>query len=601
MSAASLDTIRIPHPAGRPITFENTVGLFTPAQGAVTRAAVLFVSPWGLEELCVHQAWRELADSLSAAGIASLRYDHPGTGDALDVSEPSGLDPFVTTAMAAAGCLRDLVGFDHLVVVTQGFGALPVSALLQAQGSMVPPAGVAFLAPVTNGRRYLRELSLWSKVVDEALGLPQGSGGSGTSIAGLVMEESVAAAVRRADAKAFKPSASTRFFIAERAQSDTDAALSLQLQDAGADVTRVDFEGYSNLVSNPIIAETPVAVFKALTAWILGLDLPTVTLGQGQGQGQGGPSSGVLDGGDFMECPMRFGAGDRLFGILCTPAHAIPTGTALLLGTGYDRQSGWARSTVETARMLASSGIASFRFDAAGVADSPPVPDGARQVLYSPGQIADARAALDRIEAIGLPDPVVVGRCSGAYLAFNAALADPRCRGVIAINILTFAWDPRDDVDQMVRYNPRSLADYKRRAFRVETAYRLISGKIDVPRAAGNIVKIVVRRVFRTAAPVMGSLSIDARLRKAVHRAFRQLCERHVPILLVYSVGDIGLARLRQHFGREGKLLARYPNVSRLMLPDADHNVTPPAARALLREHIRDAILAITSPKRKAS
>ncbi|KQR76009.1 hypothetical protein ASG03_20450 [Rhizobium sp. Leaf341] len=595
MSAVSMDTIAMPCSAGQPVTFENTIGLYTPAQGLATRAAVLFVSPWGLEELCVHKAWRELADRLASVGVASLRYDHPGTGDALDISVPAGLEPFAATALAAARRLRDLTGCDRLVVVTQGFGALPILALLQAQDSSFQPEGVAFLAPVTHGRRYLRELSLWSKVVDEGLGLPPGSSGPNTSIAGLVMEDSVAAAVRSADLRAFEPPASIRFFIAERPQSDMDAGFSRQLQNAGADVTRVDFEGYSDLVSNPITAEAPIAVLKALTTWILGFDLSNANGGPGPGM----PSSGVLDGSDFIECPMRFGAGDRLFGVLCTPANAIPAGTALLLGTGYDRQSGWARSTVETARFLAASGIASFRFDAAGVADSPPVPNGEAQVLYSPGQIADVRAALDRIEAIGLPDPVFVGRCSGAYLAFNAALADPRCRGVIAVNILTFAWDPRDDVDQMVRYNPRSLEDYKRRAFRMETAYRLISGKIDMPRAAGNILKIVARRVSKAVAPVMGSLSVDAKLRTGVHRAFRQLRERHVPVSLVYSEGDIGLARLGQHFGRDGQLLARYPNVSRFLLADADHNVTPPAARSALRHHIRDTILAFTSSTRK--
>lgn len=597
MTAASMDAMEMPRPAGRPVTFEETVGLFTPAQGAATRAAVLFVSPWGLEELCVHKAWREFADRLSDAGVASLRYDHPGTGDALDISEASGLKPFITTALAAARCLRDLTGLRKLVVIAQGFGSLPVPALLQADDPSFGFAGVALLAPVTAGRRYLRELSLWSKVVDEGLGLPSGSGGPGTSIAGLAMEESIAGAVRGVDAKTFKATGATRFLIAERPQSDADAGLAVQLQAQGADVTRIVFEGYSDLVSNPTIAETPVAVFEAVTAWVLGLDIPPVAADAAPGL----PSSGVVDGGSFIECPMRFGAGDRLFGILCTPADAVPAGTALLLGTGYDRQSGWARSTVETARMLAASGIASFRFDAAGIADSPPVPDGDRQVLYSPGQISDVRAALDRIEAIGLPDPVLVGRCSGAYLAFNAALADPRCRGVIAVNILTFAWDPRDDVDQMIRYNPRSLEDYRRRAFRMETAYRLISGKIDVPRAAGNILKIVARRVSRIAAPVLGSLSVEARLRNDVHRAFRQLRERQMPLSLVYSEGDIGLARLSQHFGRDGQRLARYPNVSRILLADADHNVTPPKARRELREHIRDTILAIASDTRKTS
>jgi alpha-beta hydrolase superfamily lysophospholipase len=609
MNASRADAVSLPRAAALPVAFERTVGLFTAAKGTPARAAVLFLSPWGLEELCVRKAWRELADALSEAGIASLRYDHPGTGDALDIAigmnetaEPAGaLEPFIATAHAAAHRLLDLCGIGRIVIIAQGFGAVLVPALLQRlrgdRGGQVE--AVALLAPVTSGRRYLRELSLWSKVVDEGLGLPSGSSGPGTAIAGFVMDEGLAASVRAVDPKAFTAVGDTRFFIAERPQSDGDAALSRQLADGGALVQRVDFEGYSELVSNPTIAEPPLEIFRQLEAWILeGVSAPAT----GEAAAPGSlPSAGVLDGGTFMECPMRFGAGDRLYGILCTPSDVMPVGTALLMGTGYDRQSGWARSTAETARMLAASGIASMRFDAAGVADSPSAPGGDRQVLYSPKQVADVRAALDLIETIGLPDPVFVGRCSGAYLAFNAALADTRCRGVIAINILTFAWDPRDDVDQMIRYNPRSIEDYTQRAFRMETAYRLFSGKIDVPRAAGNILKLASRHISRMAAPLLKSLSTEARLRTQVHGAFRQLRERHVPVLLVYSEGDIGLARLSQHFGRDGQGLDRYPNVTRISIADADHNVTPPAARRRLREMIREAILLIQASSTEPS
>lgn len=607
MNASRADAVSLPRAAALPVTFARTVGLFTAAKRTHAGAAVLFLSPWGLEELCVRKAWRELADGLSEAGIASLRYDHPGTGDALDLglngtTDPArALEPFIATARAAAHRLRDLSGVNRIVIVAQGFGAVLVPTLLQQLGADhdIEVEAVALLAPVTSGRRYLRELSLWSKVVDEGLGLPSGSSGPGTAIAGFVMDEGLVASLRAVDAKAFTAVGDTRFFIAERAQSDGDAGLSRQLADSGARVQRIDFAGYSELVSNPTIAEPPREVFRQLETWILEGVSPAHT-GPAAAPGSQ-PSAGVLDGGPFMECPMRFGAGDRLYGILCTPSDVMPVGTALLMGTGYDRQSGWARSTAETARMLAASGIASLRFDAAGVADSPPAPGCDRQVLYSPKQVSDVQAALDLIETIGLPDPVFVGRCSGAYLAFNAALADTRCRGVIAINILTFAWDPRDDVDQMIRYNPRSIADYKQRAFRMETVYRLLSGKIDVPRATGNILKIASRQISRMAAPLLTSLSTEARLRTQVHSAFRHLRERHVPVLLVYSEGDIGLARLSQHFGRDGQGLNRYPNVTRIGIADADHNVTPPAARRRLREMIREAILLIQASSSEPS
>jgi alpha-beta hydrolase superfamily lysophospholipase len=598
MTPVAINAPNLPRAAARPVTFSRTIGLFTPAADGAARAAVLFLSPWGLEELCVRKAWRELADALSDIGIASLRYDHPGTGDALDPPDgsgtPDGFEPLREAAHAAAAHLRGLSGVETIILVAQGFGALLVPAFAGSAGGFPGVAGVALLAPVTSGRRYLRELSLWSKVVDEGLGLAPDSRDAttgGASIAGLSMGEAMTLAVRSADLKTLRLPETLPVLVVERPQSDLDAAVSQQLQAGGSAVTRLVFTGYSALVSNPTIAQTPVELFRQLIDWIVPFAAP-----QGQPAALQ-PSAGVLDGGDFIECPMRFGPGDRLFGILSTPAHAMPVATALIFGTGYDRQSGWARSTVETARALAGAGIASLRFDAAGIADSPPVAGGHTQVLYAPRQIADVRAALDLIEAIGLPDAVFVGRCSGAYLAFNAALSDPRCRGVIAINILSFAWDPRDDVDQMIRYNPRSMADYRSRAFRLETLGRILSGKVDLHRAARNIARLLVRRVSQAAASVLGplSLSVDTQLRNRVHAAFRNLQARRVPVSLVFSEGDIGLSHLDRHLGKGGVLLKRYPNVTRHLIADADHNVTPPKARADLRAFIQDTILAIAA------
>ena len=89
---------------------------------------------------------------------------------------------------------------------------------------------------------------------------------------------------------------------------------------------------------------------------------------------------------------------------------------------------------METARCLALQGIASLRFDAANVGDSPPVEGAPGQVLFSAGQKDDVQAAFDLMAARQLAPAVLAGRCSGAYLAFQSSLDEPRCRGVIAVN-----------------------------------------------------------------------------------------------------------------------------------------------------------------------
>lgn len=74
------------------------------------------------------------------------------------------------------------------------------------------------------------------------------------------------------------------------------------------------------------------------------------------------------------------------------------------------------------ARELARNGVASLRFDAANIADSPPVEGVPEQVLYDVRQNDDVVAALDFLSAQIAGPIVAAGRCSGAYLAFNGAL-----------------------------------------------------------------------------------------------------------------------------------------------------------------------------------
>ena len=572
-----------------PISFCRTLGLFNRASGPLsTSLCVLFLSPWGLEEMCTRRFWRELSEALSQAGIANLRFDYPGTGDALDMDEPSGgLGIWEEAAMEAALQLKRLSGCDRVVLVGQGVGALIAARIA---GRIEPVEGVAMLAPVVSGRRYLRELSMWSNVVDEGLGLTADMrDASSVSIAGLVLPDAVAAELRKINLNDLAAAPARNCLVCERPASEADSAYSAHLAALGAKVERAVFSGYDELVSNPAISRTPQAVVGEIVGWTAGLAGPLQRL----------PASAKSDDAclvtaDFRERSVRFGVGGRLFGILCEPRDGRVRASALLMGTGYDRQSGWARSTVDMARHLAASGIVSLRFDAANVGDSPPVPGVAPQVLYARQQVEDSIAALDLMASLDLPPAVLVGRCSGAYLAFHTALADRRCAGVVAINILSFWWDPRDDVDEMVRHNPRSLGEYRRRAFTIETVRRILTGKVDLRHASANIAKLARRRCLRLAAPVLGNLLPDARLHNRVLGAFRSLRDRNVPLSLVYSENDVGLARFAEYFGKGKRRLEKYPNLSLAIIAEADHNITPRKARADLRILVRDKVLAMS-------
>ncbi|WP_152980027.1 alpha/beta fold hydrolase [Mesorhizobium sp. 1M-11] len=593
------DVAAVPGPqrqvaAARPVTFSDTVALYADAApGSEPRdSAVLFLSPWGFEEMCTRKLWRDLADRLAACGIPSLRFDYPGTGDALDRRDfADGLAIWESAALAAAMELRRLSGATRLVLIGHGLGAT-LAATIGPRLEVVD--AIVLMAPVVSGRFYLRELAAWSKMVDEGLGLRDDQRITDhVAVAGLIMPDEIAAEVKNLNIETLPALPASQVLMLERPARDKDVALSAHLVALGADVTRLPYLGYDDLVSNPTIAKQPLEVTRQIVEWV---SEATARSESRKAQIPEVPVTARLEGPGFVETPLRFGTDDRLFGILCQPRGQKRGATVVYLGTANDRLAGWARMTTETARYLAAKGVASLRFDAANVGDSPPAIGVPEQVLYTDHQIDDVMAAIDLLDGLALGVAMLAGRCSGAYLAFRSAVADERCKAAVVVNPFTFVWDKDDVVDDALRYNARSLEDYGRRMISIDTLRRLRAGRVNIRYATVNIAKQLANRFAGKMPAVLAPLSKYARLKEATYASFKRLTERHMPLTLIYSANDIGLDRFRFYLGRNGENLKRYGNVSVEIIPGADHNISPPAAKAIVRERILAAAVKAGEP-----
>ncbi len=140
--------------AAQPVRFGATFGLFQPGNGVpagvARNAAVLFLSPWGFEEMCTHKLFRLMAEELAADGIASLRFDYPATGDALD--DDAGtmtLDVWQKTIAEALSFLREKTGNLPVLLVGHGLGASFALEMAQEVDNL---CGVVAMAPVASGR-----------------------------------------------------------------------------------------------------------------------------------------------------------------------------------------------------------------------------------------------------------------------------------------------------------------------------------------------------------------------------------------------------------------------------------------------------------------
>ncbi len=540
--------------------------------------------------MCTRKFWRLLSEKLSDRGMASLRFDYPDTGDALDgACELQGLSAWTQSLVQAAAELRRLSGCSKIVIISQGLGAVVAS---EAAPFLADAEALAFLAPVTSGRMYLRELALWSRVVDENLGLAEEQRHrEGVSIASMVMPAAVAEEVRKADLLKLQSVPACRCLVVERADRPADKAFAEHLQTLGANVTRQAFDGYERLVSNPLAAKVLPSVVENLVGWIA--VLPCAQKPLSGTPGLPGPVLPLVGEG-FCETPVHFGQYRRLSGVLCETQGARQGATVVFVSSAYDRHCGWGRSTLHLARELARSGITSLRFDTANAGDSPPRPGEPEQVLYGSGQSLDLQEAINFLEASGMPSVIAAGRCSGAYLAMQCAETDARIAGIVAVNIATFRWKTGRSVEEAVQNAGRSLGEYGARALRLETVKRILRGEVNIVSALSHIGKSLLGRIRNRALGVVRFWLPHGR---SVQALFRHLQAENKPVALLYSENDYGLEEFDYYFGQGGGRLAGFENVSVTMIPSADHNLTPAYARETYLSAVRHMALQIGPAK----
>jgi pimeloyl-ACP methyl ester carboxylesterase len=568
--------------AALPVAIDGTAGLFQPEDPESTprEAAILLLPPWGFEEMCTRKFYRLLAEHLATRGMPSLRIDYPGTGDSAGGPDDSlNFADWQDSAIASAKRLQELTGRSRVILVGQGIGA----TVAQMAGAKLDGIdAIVLMAPVLSGRTCLREIAVWSRIVDQGLGLREDQRDlEGVSIAGIRMPQAVAEDIRKINISAPQAIAAPRYFVVERAARMADTGLADALKALGADVATEVFEGYDELVLNPTFQTMPMQTVGRVGEWLAAVNPPRAT----RSPQLPSPAAEIKSNG-YRERLVRFGAGNNLYGVFSIPDVSTGKSSVLILSTAYDRGAGWGRAGVDTARKLAAEGIASFRFDSANVGDSVPHGDTPPQVLYSESQSRDAIAAVELMQGELGGDVIVAGRCSGAYLAIRHALTDSRVKGVVSINPFVFRWEPGLSVDGVLRFVPRSLEDYGQRLARLDTLKRLLTGDIDVVSAGRNLAVALMRRLGRFAAPFLNQMPGRRRLHLEARRTFDAFASRNTPVSLIYSEGDVGLEDLSRHFGTDGKGLRRYGNVTLTMLADTDHNLTPPRSREIAFQEI---------------
>lgn len=555
-----------------PVTFAGTMGLYRPSDAAQpSDTAVLFVSSWGFEELCARKFWRLLAADLGREGIASLRFDYPGTGDALDLEDYSaGLDIWHRSILSAAEVLRGLSDARRLLLVGHGIGAALAWRAAETLGDV---AGIAMAAPATSGRRWVREFMALSRIADHGA-IKHATPPSGPAMGEQVIPDAVLAGIRTLDISKPETAVAPDILVLTQEGRANDAAFVEHLASLGARTHSAPFEDYDLFARDVLLSIPPRAAIRELVSWASGLKGADPVSAR-----PALPDCQPLTGDGFTETPVRFGEGGRLYGILCEPQGPRRGATVMMLSTGYDRMSGWGRITTRICRDLARAGIPAFRFDFANVADSPPHPDAPAQVMYHDSLVDDVGEAMAFLEARRLSPVVLSGRCSGGYTAFRSGIRFKPVKAVVPVNPFDFSLAPDTDVDALINASLQPLASYGEKMRSGGFWKRVLRGEVNVTRGVRNLSRMLFAKAVAKALPVLVRFPFLLPSLKRVTRDFEAMAANGTRVSLIYSEGDIGVPNLETRFGKGGYLMRRYANANLVFLAEADHNLTTAPAR----------------------
>jgi pimeloyl-ACP methyl ester carboxylesterase len=206
---------------------------------------------------------------------------------------------------------------------------------------------------------------------------------------------------------------------------------------------------------------------------------------------------------------------------------------------------------VKMARAWAARGYRSLRFDLAGIGDSRLAAGYSKTRLYSKGSTVDVQTAMDALGAFGCDRFILVGLCSGAYVAFQTARTDERVAGQILMNPRRLAWREGDTLESVMTQSYKSTHFYRKALLAPRTYFRLLRGEIDVRGISKRVGSLALARLSRAGERLRTGRPTEEEVLANV----RQLCNRGTSLLLIVGAEDDGLDYLEFHLGPRGKRL----------------------------------------------
>ena len=556
-------------------------GWYHPAsKGRARGRAVVLCPPLGYEGICAYPALRTFAERLSAAGYPVLRFDYDGAGDSGGLDSDSGrVRAWIDSVGDAATELRALSGVDEICLVGVRMGATLALTAAAERGDI---ERLVLWNPCPTGKAYVREMKafrLFAEQTGELAARPRAEGDASEESGGFLLTEETIKSLKELDGRKLTKRAAAKVLVIGRDDVPDDDKLARALESLGAVTTYRQLAGYAEMMVAPHKSVFPEGLYAAMLEW---LDEPPVaaraekstapTL-ESRAQARGLVAPGV------REEAIRFGPKGGFFGVLTEPVDEdLSRGKPVIIfsNTAGNYRIGPNRMYVEMGRKLATLGFRSVRMDVSGIGDSVIWEDEALNHPYADQLTDDVRALIQHLKAEGRAERFgVAGLCSGAFVAYHTALADPAIASITLINPQIFKWEEGMSLD----VNPLTRRDaseyYKRRFFSKDAWLKMLRGGVNPRHALEAVQGRIVDSARATIARAKAKLPRDASRGSEVARAFDAMGARGLDVLIVFSSNDPGIDNLNETVGASMGALTKRSTFTIETIEGPDHSFTP--------------------------
>jgi len=552
-----------------PIAFNGCFGWFHgPSEGKEGEVAVLICQGIMREAALAYCSMRALGDDLAAAGYPALRFDYPAAGNSPDSDLNESGHHWMAWQNSIDAAIEWLRSQGARRIVLCGLGGGGTLATLVATRRR-DVAGLLLFEPAVIGRSYIRQMILEADLqggqsMPRELGLEIRENKFGPRS----VEQMGAFDLRKVELPA-------RLKVAVFARPETKAVDECVQAwvTRGVEASRHGFDGLHVLLHYDTLAEQDLGDFTRAIAWLkqavppaspsnTPVSLPVV----------------VMQPPGCVDTPLKFGPENRLFGMLCRPARGSTEEMVLIPSGGREPSFGAARQNVVLARQLAQAGIASFRFDFAGLGDSlgPPGTEHVFSHAFT-DRVADVRAAIDAMAGLGFSRFTIHGLCLGAFHALHAAAVDPRLEALVLINLPLFTV-PASNVLGQLEQRGHSAGEYLVKLLKPGSWGNLLRGRSNFAALARAVVfhfRAHTIKPLAGAARRVGLLSDPS----FAHRAMATLSQRGARTLYLFSTGAEDIEAFAAEFGADGAGLGAYPGAEMRVVPGMDHSLTITSGR----------------------